>query len=349
MYSYVKLINESFDKRLHNESVGTDVAKYQRWVDYDMERYHKISDKTMDEIRKAGLSVVKDQYGEYEVIAYSMKESVEDAKSILNEAPGGPVVNLRKYGWVASPEENFSDDGSYFTVYRYYPEGKTDEKSNFRLSRTNYQGDTYISIRYSNPATGKNVYIDDLNGVPRAVAVEQFPQVMEKVKALYDREKNEGPSVRNLTPEEVDKIKEIILQIVDLTGSSVWNAYEKALDKLGIDGDDVPETVERTIKNEISAEIRNKKSYDKAIIKKLAAQYLKDVIEKMRTGYTYGGKYKNGYDLERALRNGTALIDDPSGNKNYIHISDLPDAVQEQIRNWARNRIEKLYDFDIED
>lgn len=349
MYSYVKLINESFDKRLYNESVGADLAKYQRWVDYDMERYHRISDKTMEEIKKAGLSVVKDQYGEYEVIAHSMKESAEDAKSVINEAPSGPVVNLRKYGWVAAPEENFSDDGAYFTVYRYYPEGKTEKKSNFRLSRTNYQDDTYISIRYYNPATGKNVHIDDLNGVSRAVAVEKFPQVMEKVKALYDREKNEGPAVRNLTSEEVDKIKEIIFQIVDLTGSSVWSAYEKALDKLGIDSDDVPATVERTIKDEISAELRNKKSYDKDTIKKLAAQYLKDVIEKMRTGYTYGGKYKNGYDLEKALRNGTALIDDPSGNKNYIHISDLPDAIQEQIRAWARNRIEKLYDFDVED
>ena len=127
-------------------------------------------------------------------------------------------------------------------------------------------------------------YIDDLNGVPRAEAVEKFPQVMEKVKALYDREKGEGPAVRNLTSEEVDKIREITFQIVDLTGSTVWDAYNKALKKLGIDGDDIPATVERTIKDEISAELRNKKSYDKDTIKKLAAEYLKDVIEKCVLG-----------------------------------------------------------------
>ena len=278
------------------------------------------------------------------------RKLTEAVDPIMNEAPGGPVVNLRRYGWVASPEENFSDDGAYFTAYRYYPDGYNPDKgSNFRLTRTNYKDDTYISIRYYNPATGKNVYIDDLNGVPRAEAVEKFPQVMEKVKALYDREKGEGPAVRNLTPEEVDKIRELTFQIIDLTDSSVREAYDKALKKLGIDGDDVPLTVERTIKDEISSELRNKKSYDKDTIKQLAAKYLKDVIEKMRTGYTYGGKYKNGYDLETALRNGSALVDNPTGNKTYLHLSDLPDATQEKIKNWARNRIEKLYDFDDEE
>ena len=56
--------------------MGQDLGEYQKWVDYDMKRYHKISDKTMGEIKKAGLSVVKDQYGAYEVIA---KEPVREA------------------------------------------------------------------------------------------------------------------------------------------------------------------------------------------------------------------------------------------------------------------------------
>lgn len=58
------------------KNVGQDVAEYQKWVDYDMDRYKKISDKTMDLIKKAGLSVVKDQYGQYEVIS---KEKVREA------------------------------------------------------------------------------------------------------------------------------------------------------------------------------------------------------------------------------------------------------------------------------
>ena len=50
------------------DSLGSDVDKYQKWVDYDMKRYGKISEETMSELKKAGLKVVKDKYGDYEVI-----------------------------------------------------------------------------------------------------------------------------------------------------------------------------------------------------------------------------------------------------------------------------------------
>lgn len=52
-----------------DESLGTDLTKYQMWVDYDQERYGDISEKTWDKLRQAGLTVVKDRYGYWEVIA----------------------------------------------------------------------------------------------------------------------------------------------------------------------------------------------------------------------------------------------------------------------------------------
>lgn len=58
-----------------NESLGADITDFQRWVDYDMKHYKRISDKTMEAIKEAGLSVVKDQYGDYEVIADAKVES----------------------------------------------------------------------------------------------------------------------------------------------------------------------------------------------------------------------------------------------------------------------------------
>lgn len=65
-----------------NENIGTDIDEYQQWVDYDMKRYGKISDQTNKEIKEAGLQVVKDKYGDYQVIAgkydESLKESVKD-------------------------------------------------------------------------------------------------------------------------------------------------------------------------------------------------------------------------------------------------------------------------------
>lgn len=61
------------------DDLGTDVSEYQKWVDYDMKRYHKISGDTMYKIKKAGLDVVKDRYGDYEVIAHRRdEEKVED-------------------------------------------------------------------------------------------------------------------------------------------------------------------------------------------------------------------------------------------------------------------------------
>lgn len=76
------------------ESVGQDVAEYQKWVDYDMKRYGRISNDTLKKVRAAGLSVVKDQYGDYEVIAYRKDESCKDESCKKDEAKE-PARKLR--------------------------------------------------------------------------------------------------------------------------------------------------------------------------------------------------------------------------------------------------------------
>lgn len=67
----LRILNEGFIKKymkpMLNESA--DISEYQKWVDYDMKKYHRISDDTMKQIKDAGFSVVRDQYGDYEVIA----------------------------------------------------------------------------------------------------------------------------------------------------------------------------------------------------------------------------------------------------------------------------------------
>lgn len=60
------------------ENIGTDIDEYQRWVDYDMKRYGKISNQTNKEIKEAGLQVVKDKYGDYQVIACKYDESLNE-------------------------------------------------------------------------------------------------------------------------------------------------------------------------------------------------------------------------------------------------------------------------------
>lgn len=51
------------------ESLGQDLTEYQKWVDYDVKRYGKISAKTEELLRKAGLEVVKDDHGAWAVMA----------------------------------------------------------------------------------------------------------------------------------------------------------------------------------------------------------------------------------------------------------------------------------------
>ena len=56
-------------KSLKEDDLNKDLAKYQKWVDYDMKRYGRISDNTQNYLKRAGLEVVKDNHGDYEIIA----------------------------------------------------------------------------------------------------------------------------------------------------------------------------------------------------------------------------------------------------------------------------------------
>lgn len=65
-------------KRKVKEDLGSDIDEYQKWVDYDMKRYGRVSGKTNRLIKKAGLQLVKDKYGDYEVIAGKYDESLKE-------------------------------------------------------------------------------------------------------------------------------------------------------------------------------------------------------------------------------------------------------------------------------
>lgn len=52
------------------EDLGSDIGEYQKRVDYDMKKYGKVSNNTFNKIKKAGLTIVKDRYGDWEVIAH---------------------------------------------------------------------------------------------------------------------------------------------------------------------------------------------------------------------------------------------------------------------------------------
>lgn len=50
-------------------SLGNEIDRYQKWVDFDMSRYGKISERTQQMVNKAGYQIIKDDHGDYEVAA----------------------------------------------------------------------------------------------------------------------------------------------------------------------------------------------------------------------------------------------------------------------------------------
>lgn len=57
-----------------NEALS-DIDKYQKWIDYDMKHYGRISKRTNDFVKRAGLQIIKDQYGDYEITAGKYDEA----------------------------------------------------------------------------------------------------------------------------------------------------------------------------------------------------------------------------------------------------------------------------------
>ena len=80
-------------KRVDESFAANDLAKYQEWVDFDMKKYGRISEITQSKLDKAGLEVVKDDHGNYEVIAKEDDGKVitESVDSVEVKADGQKV------------------------------------------------------------------------------------------------------------------------------------------------------------------------------------------------------------------------------------------------------------------
>lgn len=82
---------ESNKTEIIKEDLAQDLTRYQKWVDYDMKKYGRISDITKKALEKAGLELVKDDHGDYEVIA---KE--DDGKAIAESVAKRGGIGKRK-------------------------------------------------------------------------------------------------------------------------------------------------------------------------------------------------------------------------------------------------------------
>ena len=65
-----------------DKPAALSIEDAQKWVDYDMERYGRISAKTNHLVKKAGFQIIKDEYGDYEVAAGKFEDLQEDVKEV---------------------------------------------------------------------------------------------------------------------------------------------------------------------------------------------------------------------------------------------------------------------------
>lgn len=153
----------SLKERKFDEDLGDDVAKYQRWVDYDMKRYGKISDKTKSYLDRAGLEVVKDDHDDYEVIAKdeSLSESLEEVEVktdtdkikissetiTKDEEMAIPVTDDTKDEIIAGGEE---DDTSDEIVADDEEEDTVDDIEEFDEESFDELSESYLKKVYSN-------------------------------------------------------------------------------------------------------------------------------------------------------------------------------------------------------
>lgn len=63
-----------------DKPAATAIEDAQKWVDFDMKRYGKISGRTNRLVKKAGFQIVKDDHGDYEVVAGKFESCEESLK-----------------------------------------------------------------------------------------------------------------------------------------------------------------------------------------------------------------------------------------------------------------------------
>lgn len=157
----------SLKERKFDEDLGDDVAKYQRWVDYDMKRYGKISDKTKSYLDRAGLEVVKDDRDDYEVIAKDegLSESLNEVEVktdtdkikissetiTKDEEMAIPVTDDTKDEIIADSDEIIADDEEEDTVddIEEFDEESFDELSESYLKKVYSNVDGYKTSNVS--------------------------------------------------------------------------------------------------------------------------------------------------------------------------------------------------------
>lgn len=207
-----------------DKPAAISIEDAQKWVDYDMKRYGKISDRTNRLVRKAGFQIIKDQYGDYEVaVGHYESKCGRDGKE-LKEAPIyglRPEYDTRKsFGGKANVEiDGYGTETlySYDTpVARYTKDGTVE-----LLPKWDYSQTTLRHVKEFLRQHGLKA--DSLAQIRKDYLKENF----ERVDIETDREKmsmtaeEDGKVVVTTEPKKERKEEDVIEPVDDETKEEI--------------------------------------------------------------------------------------------------------------------------------
>lgn len=247
----------------------------------------------------------------------------------MSRPAGTKVIPLTKFGFVRAPEEDFTDDGARFTAYWYDPQGTGDKT--FRLTKTTYDGQAYISVRYSLPGTRTTKYINKLNGVSIDAAIEGLPDLVKEIEDTKAKISTFAP--KTLTAEEIDEISTDIAKAA--TRQNDYKITAEVLKSRGINKEDLDEKTAQDLEAAVDVKIRAKTTatLSKNTLKALAKDLLRHIIYMMGTST----KFRTADDVLNQQYISASAKDEDG---NYVHFSDLDKATQDRMKAWARTRFE---------
>lgn len=272
------------------------------------------------------------ELGDYKAYEASEKPADNEIKEeILDE--DGDRINLKRYGFVRAPEEDFRDDGTSFTCYWYDPKHEGDKR--FRCSKAVSDGDAYINVRYSAP-NGRSKHFDSLNGVSISTAAAGIPDLVKEIEEFKNNEIETFSEVRNLTADEVKDVAEEVRFLMDRAGLTQSQATTRAYQNKNISYDNVPYTERKKVEDAL----RNTSPYDREEVEKTVKSMIKSVIHDL-------SDHSRTYDGRQWIKVPAKSIDDAISSNSYS-IRKYPDSIQEKIKKHIKEKLEALYNFKAE-
>lgn len=245
------LVDDLVNDKNMKENIGSDIAEYQKWVDYDMKKYGRISSLTNHKVRKAGLEIVVDKYGDYEVIANEpIREDLEREFTIHYNREG---FEFGGYGAVRVKATNEDEAKEKFyaekkddkiTISSIRPTENEDIRKGIRLLETKKVNED-ISMSSVSPEKSKiNFNVTDSGDFTFTINGKEYkghtdkPEDMSKDLKDFGFSLTEDVEVVDKNQEKVDKkagLENLLNDLINDENEAI-NGYNSAIVNFELEG-----------------------------------------------------------------------------------------------------------------